>query len=240
MTEGLRLTFTQKPILSYQPPPELKISEKTSVQLEKEFIPTWLKSGVLREIFIPQLLHFSALFMRPKKNGKNRPIIDLSKLNLLLEIPAFTMETVSIIARSIVEGLWACSIDIKDAYFHLPINWDFHKFFAFKLRNRIFVFQFLPFGLSTAPWAFTRVISPIKKKLHMLMIQIFSYLDDFILFAKSPEELTDAANAALDLLQKLGFTINWEKSALEPARVVEFLGVTWKSDTVLYPFRKTK
>ena len=127
-------------------------------------MPSWLKSGVLREITTLQLLHFSRLFTRPKKNGKKRPIIDLSILNLLLDIPTFKMETVAVIIKSITEGLWACSVDIQDAYFHVPMDWDCHRFLAFQLRDRIFVFQFLPFGLAPAPWAFTRVIKPIQDK----------------------------------------------------------------------------
>ena len=110
--------------------------------------------------------------MRLKKNGKKRPIIDLSVLNLHLDFPSFKMETVAVIAKAISTGLWACSIDIQDAYFHVPMNWEFHKFLAFKIENRIFVFQFLPFGLSPAPWVFTRIIKPIKSRLHTLMILI--------------------------------------------------------------------
>ena len=216
MTEGLKLQFKGKPVLSLNPPSNKIISMKTALALE-EFIPKWLETNVIREITDPIPLHFSILFMRPKKNGKNRPIIDLSDLNLLLYIPKFKMETVAVIASTITGDLWACSVDKKDAYFHVPINWDYHKFLAFKVKNRVFVFQFLPFGLSPAPWAFTRVIRPVKQKLHSLLITIFSFIDDFILFAKSQEELKKAAEVAIKLLQDLGFTINWEKSNLVPS-----------------------
>ena len=150
------------------------------------------------------------------------------------------METVAVIAKTITEGLWACSIDIQDAYFHVPITWEFHKFLAFKVGNKVFVFQFLPFGLSPAPWVFTRIIKPIKANLHSLMILVFSYLDDFILFAKSPSQLTESANTALELLQSLGFAINWEKSSLKPAQVVEFLGVLGTYKIALYQFPRKK
>ncbi|MCP4143312.1 MAG: hypothetical protein GY755_23990, partial [Chloroflexi bacterium] len=178
--------------------------------------------------------------MRLKKNGKKRPIIDLSILNLHLDFPSFKMETVAVIAKAISTDLWACSIDIQDAYFHVPMNWEFHKFLAFKIENRIFVFQYLPFGLSPAPWVFTRIIKPIKSKLHTLMILIFSYLDDFILFAENAVLLSDSTKTTLKLLQNLGFAINWEKSSLTPAQEVEFLGVSWdlKNGTLSVPQEK--
>ena len=227
MTEGFLPTFvTAPPKLTLEPHPSVLIKEKTIKDLQ-EFIPKWLESGIIREITVPTPLHFSRMFIRLKKNGKKRPIIDLKLLNLHLNIPSFKMETVGVVAKTITEGLWACSIDIQDAYFHVPLAWVFHKFMAFKVGNKTYVFQFLPFGLSPAPWAFTRIIKPIKSKLHSLMILIFSYLDDFILFAKSAPQLTESANTALKLLQSLGFAINWEKSSLTPSQVVEFLGVSW-------------
>ena len=91
MTEGLNLYFQKKPKLSLNPPPNIVISEKTALELD-DFIPTWLETNVIREITTPIPLHFSIIFMRPKKNGKKRPIIDLSQLNLLLVIPPFKME----------------------------------------------------------------------------------------------------------------------------------------------------
>ena len=95
---------------------------------------------------------------------------------------------------------------------------------GFQNRKLNCVFQFLPFGLSPAPWVFTRIIKPIKSRLHTLMILLSSYLDDFILFAESAVLLSDSAKTTLELLQCLGFTINWEKSSLIPAQEVGFLG----------------
>ena len=239
MTKGYKPSFKSMPELTLEPPSSVTISKQTITDL-KEFIPIWLKREIIREIFVPTPLHFSRLFMRLKKNGKKRPIIDLSILNLHLDFPTFKMETVAVIAKAISTDLWACSIDIQDAYFHVPMNWEFHKFLAFKIENRIFVFQFLPFGLSPAPWVFTRIIKPIKSRLHTLMILIFSYLDDFILFAESAVLLSDSTKTTLKLLQSLGFTINWEKSSLTPAQEVEFLGVSWdlKNGTLSVPQEK--
>ena len=236
MTEGFRLSFWTQPVLSIDPPPHLLMKEQVTARLWT-FIPKWLETGVVREIKAKIPLWFSRLFTRAKKNGKLRPVIDLSELNRMLKIPTFRMETVSVISKAVSGILWACSIDIEDAYFHVPINWDFHKFLAFRLRGRTFVFQFLPFGLSPAPWAFSRVIKPIKRKLHSLLISIFSFLDDFIIFEKSPTALLEASKTALDLLQSLGFKINWTKSNLIPSQMVEFLGVMWdlKSSTLSVP-----
>ena len=121
------------------------------------------------------------------------------------------METVKKIAKGILRSLWGCTLDIWDAYFFIPINWEFHKFLAFKLGGRTFVFQFLPFGLSPAPWTFSRVITPIKKYLHKMLILLHAYLDDFLILARSPRELKSSTVFVIKTLESLGFIKN-EKS----------------------------
>ena len=53
------------------------------------------------------------------------------------------------------------------------------------------------------------------------------YIDDWILWSTSPETLTTNTTFTTTLLQGLGFTINWEKSQLNPSRTLVYLGVPW-------------
>ena len=78
--------------------------------------------------------------------------------------------------------------------------------FAIRIRGclRIFYFKVLPFGLTIAPWAFTRVIKPIKKELRLLGIRITSFLDDFLILANSRQEALDHTSIVIDTLQKYG------------------------------------
>ena len=59
---------------------------------------------IVREILSPMPLHFSVMFMRPKKDGKLRPIIDLKTLNDMLIVEKVKMETVKVISQT-VQGL---------------------------------------------------------------------------------------------------------------------------------------
>ena len=78
-------------------------------------------------------------------------------------------------------------------------------FLAFMIDGQIFVFQYLPFGLPVAPWAFTRVVKPIKSYLHKMCFLVSSFLDDFLLLAESPEDREKVSSVVLDLFKKLGF-----------------------------------
>jgi hypothetical protein len=49
---------------------------------------------------------------------------------------------------AILPGDWAASIDLRDAYFHVPIHAADRKYLRFGWRGRLFQFCVLPFGLS--------------------------------------------------------------------------------------------
>ena len=57
--------------------------------------------------------YYSRLFLVPKKNGILRPVIDLSLLNQNIKKQPFKIKTVND---------WAVSIDLTDAYLHVPIH----------------------------------------------------------------------------------------------------------------------
>ena len=88
------------------------------------------------------------------------------------------------------------------------------------------MYQVLPFGLALAPWAFTRVLKPIKRRLHLEGIMLGYYLDDFIVLAHSVSRAVIHTRRATEFLQQMGFTVNWKKSALTPCQKLDFLGVS--------------
>ena len=189
-------------------------------------LPEWLDKGYVREILTPEPLFFSRMFTVPKpEKGVFRPIIDLSVLNTFLVVPKFRMDTMAKIVRSICPGMWGTKIDLDNAYYSVIMAPEFHKYLAFSLGHRVFVFQVLPFGLATAPWAFTRVLRPIKKQLHLEGICMSHYLDDFIVLAFSQVLAVSHTRRTTEFLQSMGFTINWRKSALLPCQRLTFLGV---------------
>ena len=225
MLNGLKLFFHTDPTLSSDPPPHAVTSSK-QVKNMLPFIPEWLERGYVRELSKQEAretpLFYSRTFTVPKKEGKRRPVLDLSELNKLLRIPKFRMETLDRIVENIVEGLWGASLD---AYLNVPLAPEFHKFFAFVLGERTFVFQVLPFGLSTAPWAFTRVIKPIKAHLRQQGVSVASFFDDFLILVGSQQLTRDHTQMTQELLESLGFRINLSKSSFTPQRSLEFLGV---------------
>ena len=166
----------------------------------------------------------SRIFLVPKKNGEMRPIINLKPLNGYLVKEKFKMETQRSIRRAISPGEWVVSIDLKDAYFHVPIAREYQKYFLFQVCNKTYKFVALPFGLSSAPREFTRVVTIVAHLAHGRMIKLHIYLDDWLIRAESPELCKLHAAEILTLTQELGFVINLSKSELVPTQQFDFLG----------------
>ena len=75
---------------------------------------------------ISRVLH--RLFLVPKPRQRWRPVIDLSRLNTLLHVEKFKMETPDSIRTSLIPGQWISSIDLTDAYRHIPIHPNSRKY----------------------------------------------------------------------------------------------------------------
>ena len=95
----------------------------------------------------------------------------------------------------------------------------------FCLQNQTYRFKCLPFGLSTAPRTFTRVVKVIAEHFRKQGMFIFADLDDWLLTApSSPEILKSHLSRVLETVQNLGFIVNFKKSSLVPSQRLQFLG----------------
>ena len=137
-------------------------------------------------------------------------------------------------------GGYGASIDLKDAYWHIPIHPHFSKFLGFMIGGKKYKFRALPFGLNIAPRIFNKICRPILRELRMKGIAVLVYIDDWLIWAKPYEECLKAVKIVIHTLEKRGFMINFTKSHLTPCQSLEWLGVTWnmKSGLLSLPLDK--
>ena len=64
----------------------------------------------------------STLFLVPKKDGKQRPVINLKALNQYIQTYHFKMEGLQMLKDLIKPGDWLAKVDLKDTYFAIPIE----------------------------------------------------------------------------------------------------------------------
>ena len=135
------LTISQVPF----PLPEASSKRE---HLRAEILSMLVKGAIERVVNKSLLGFYSLLFVMPKKNGKLRLVIDLRSLNHHLRKEKFHMETPANLRHSIQKQDWVISLDLTDAYLHVPIHPSSRKFLRFSYQDEVFQFRVLPFGLS--------------------------------------------------------------------------------------------
>ncbi|MES9883340.1 MAG: reverse transcriptase domain-containing protein [Sedimenticola sp.] len=166
----------------------------------------------------------------PKKNGKLRPVLDLSALNRFVLIERFKMETTRSIRDAIRPGDWAVSIDLQDAYLHVPIRRASRKFLRFVSEGKAYQFTVLPFGLSTAPRVFTILMEVVAAAARRMGVSLLQYLDDWLLVNQSRTLLLRNLSTLWDLILSLGLIPNLEKSELIPSQNFKYVGMNFLTD----------
>ena len=114
----------------------------------------------------------------------------------------------------------------------VPIAPQHRNLLFFRLEDRTYHFNCLPFGLCTAPRVFTKILKPCVEMLRSLGIRLVIYMDDMLLMASSKQTLMEHIQLTMYLLENLRFIINSEKSILSPSQEIEFLGMLLNSITM--------
>ena len=189
-----------------------------------EEITKLLNKGAIIPVIFSPTGFYSRMFLVPKKGGSFRPVIDLSQLNKFVVNEHFQMENLLCAKQIINPQDFMVKLDLKDAYLTVGVHPNSQKYLRFIWQGQVYQFQALPFGLNTAPRVFTKLLRPVVAFLRTRNIRLLIYLDDILLVASSPLILRQHTNIVINLLQDLGFIINFEKSILTPTQILEFLG----------------
>ena len=140
----------------------------------------------------------------------------LYALNEYIVIPSFKMSNHASLRQALSPPVWLMSLDLKDAYLHVPIRQNLHKFLALSCWGKLFFFRALPFGLATAPWLFTMLMDAALNSLRKEGLNILGYIDDLVLWNSCSSELRLQTSRAMSVLGNLGLTVNLEKSRPSP------------------------
>ena len=109
------------------PPRQSKLSKwcqltKEASDLVNQVVQDMLKKGaiVVSDPKEDQLL--SSLFLVKKKDGENQPTVNLKDLNCSILYQHFKMEGLFLLKEMLLPGDKMCEIDLKDAYFVMPLS----------------------------------------------------------------------------------------------------------------------
>ena len=228
LRDGYRVPFKDSPPPLARTPvsfPTYRAGSPRAQALRQE-VEAMLAKGALEIARDPGPGFYSRLFLVEKATGGWRPVIDLSHLNDFVQLTPFKMETVASVLLSVREGDFLASLDLKDAYFQIPIHGSSRKLLRFMSEGTVYQFKALCFGLSTAPQVFTRVFAAVSAWAHARGIRLLRYLDDWLVLSSSEKKAKESIRELLSLCRTLGIVINEKKSDLVPSQSAKYLGMT--------------
>ena len=116
------------------------------------------------------------------------------------------------------------SMDLKDGYFSIYVKEEFQKYLKFSWRGQLYKFVCAPFGLSSLPRLFTKLLKPIFSWFRQQGIRCSYYIDDSLNMNRDKIICRQNALLIADTISSLGYDVNREKSVLEPTQRIVYFG----------------
>jgi hypothetical protein len=91
--------------------------------------------------------------------------------------------------------------------------------------------------LSASPWVFTKLLRVAVAFLRSQGVRLVIYLDDLLIVGSTAEECEAAVRLIIEVLESLGFLINFKKSETTPTLCLEYIGLI--TNSVSMTFRLT-
>ena len=134
--------------------------------------------------------------------------------------------TLHTITKLIEKDCFMASIDLKDAYYSVPITRTDRKYLRFLWQGTCTLFQFtcLPNGLSCAPRKFTNFIKPALSEWHLWGHISSAYIDDMYLQGQTYKDCVHNVVDSIVRIESLGLVAHPGKSVFNPSQQLEFLG----------------
>ena len=220
--------------------PEQVTMPKTQELLIDQKIMEMMGKGAIKKTGTSIPRSIPEQYSAGKKEGWGKsPLYKLKSSNKFIPCKHFKMEDLHCLKYLLKENDFLCKIDLKDAYFLVPLCMSSRKCVRFGWLGNLYEFLCLCFGLGPAPRIFPKLLKVPIALLRRLNICLVIYLDGIVLMGRT-EEILMSRNTLIFLLQHLGFVINLKKSVLTPSQQIEFLGLTIDTYTMTVALTEEK
>lgn len=142
---GYSIEFVSEPCVSTSFH-QISFSNKEKDIISNE-IAKLVHMDVLRAVESSADQFLSNVFLVPKHDGGHRLILNLKYLNEFVEKHHFKMETLKTALNLVKPNAFFGSLDLRQAYYSLPIHKDSRKFLRFIWDGVIYEYSSLPNGL---------------------------------------------------------------------------------------------
>ncbi len=164
------------------------------------------QSGVIRESEFP---FSSPIVVVRKKNGDVRLCVDYRKLNSQTVKESYALPNLEESFSALSGSRWFSVLDLKSGYYQIEMEESDKYKTAFSCPLGFWEFNRMPQGITNAPSTFQRLMEKCMGDLHLTEVLVF--LDDLIVFSRTPEEHEERLLKVLTRLREYGLKLSPEK-----------------------------
>ena len=115
---------------------------------------------------------------RPEKNGKLRICVDFRAMNNFTKNDSFPLPRIADAVNHSSDSNYFSALDLLSGYHQIPLSAASKEITACSTGDELYQYTRLPFELTNAPAAFSRLISIVMEGVSLDKTQI--YLDDIL------------------------------------------------------------
>ena len=164
----------------------------------------------------------SPIVLVRRSNGKARLCLDSRSVNTATKKDAYPMPNIEGIIGRLDATRYISSIDLKDAFWQIPLDDSSKEKTAFSIPGRpLYQFARMPFGLCNAAQTMCRLMDKVIP--NELKESVFVFIDDLLVVSADFETHISLLTQVAFHLRKANLTINVEKSKFV-MKEVKYLG----------------
>ena len=164
-----------------------------------------------------------------KKDGTLRFCVDYRQLNAITVKDSYPLPLIDNCLNALAGAEWFSTIDLRAGYHNIPIAEQDRDKSAFVTRRGCFRYTVMPFGMTTSPSVFQRLMDCVLAGLSYITCLV--YLDDVIIFGRTFDEQLTRLDEVFCRIRRANLKLKPTKCSLFQ-REVEFLGHLVSADGV--------
>lgn len=161
----------------------------------------------------------SNLVVTTKKSGGLRPCVDLRAVNKAVIPDKYPLPRAEELTAQFYGSAVFSKLDLRQGYLQVPLHQSSRYLTAFVTHAEVFQYTRMPFGLSSAPSCFQKIMASVLAGIPGVAI----YLDDIVVHGPTSDVHDERLTMVFAALSKHKLTLNSEKCVLS-ASSVEFVG----------------
>lgn len=188
----------------------------------RPMVERFLRDGVLVEICSPYCTPINPV---AKAEGQVRFVQDLRAINdLIVPIAPIVPDVTSLLSAIPAQAKYFSVIDLKNAFFSIPVDKDTRPLFAFSFEGRQLSWNRMPQGFVDSPVVYSIVLQATLKPWHAPQSSVLlQYVDDILVCSLSEEDCRTDCLSLLKWLCVCGHKVSLKKMQW-CKKEVEYLG----------------